>query len=57
MTFEELYEACVRLSVHTSYTTEDGDHDLTRAVLELQVCMDEMDQAKRDQINSILKEI
>ena len=60
MTVEELINACTKLSVHTSFSCKDEEgieYDLTNAVLELQICLQEMGKRKRNEINKILSEV
>ena len=57
MTVEDLINVCVNLSVSTSYTCKDNEHDLTHAVLELQICLQEMGKRKRNEVNKILSNL
>lgn len=57
MTSEQLLEACKKLSVFAVYTTKDNRHDLTRAVLGLQFCLEEMGKYNRKEVDKLLEEI
>lgn len=57
MTIQQLDEACARISILLGYTTKDGDHDLTNAVLELQVCLQEMGKRDLNKLTKILEGI
>ena len=48
---------CQNLTVRTSYTCKDGEHDLTSALLELQICLEEMGKRKRNEIEKILLDL
>lgn len=58
MTVEQLIDACVNLSVnYGGFTTKDGQHDLTNAVLELQVCLQEMGKRELKKVAKAIEEI
>lgn len=58
MTIEQLVDACATLSVrYGGFTTKDGQHDLTNAVLELQVCLQEMGKRELNKVAKVIEEI
>ena len=57
MNIDTLILICQTLTTNTSYTTKDGEHNLTSALLELQVCLQEMSESKRKKIEKILSNL
>ena len=57
MNTTDLLNACITLSVNTSYTSKNNLHDLTSAVLELQICLEEMGKRKTNELNKLLAEV
>ncbi len=57
MNIDNLILVCQNLTIGSSYTTKDGKHDLTSALLELQICLEEMSKSKRKEIEKILSNL
>lgn len=57
MNIDTLILICQNLTTNTSFTTKDGENDLTSALLELQVCLQEMSKSKRKKIEKILSNL
>jgi hypothetical protein len=57
MNIDTLILVCQNLTIGSSYTTKDGKHDLTSALLELQICLEEMSKSKRKEIEKILSNL
>lgn len=56
MTHEQLLQMCIIVTTSMDYQTKDGE-DLTHALLNLQICIQEMGKRPLNKLNKLIADI